>query len=372
MIKLSHLEQIIAKILVDSTIYKRGNFSYSELSELLEKEYGEKVNPHYGLSNPLGNISRLCNDLGLPLISVRVQYKNDTKGRTAAGFYDIACELKPHYKAMNPKDVRAKELQLTRDCNDWGGLLHYLEKDEDNESSNNALTVSEQIEQYVLKVIAQYGFGHTVSGHDIITELVNYYGTNPNSILPADYCYNRWNKGIDENGTTYFEYIKRGQYRIWGKDYQFNGVILANPTDGEEHLVGYCIDGNRYIGKLPVYPDELTDDSTEYREGKKGTVQINTYERNPAARQSCIKHYGTKCFVCGFDFGQFYGPNCEGLIHVHHLNTISESNGEYVVDPIKDLRPICPNCHMVIHSKKEGYTVEKVIEMVKLNNTHDD
>jgi len=233
------------------------------------------------------------------------------------------------------------------------------------------MTVQEQIEIYVLKVIAQFGLGHIVSGQDITAELINYYGTNPNSILPADYCYNRLNKGIDEEGISYFEYIERGQYRVWGKDYPFNGVILANPNDGEEHPVGYCINGKRCIGKLPVYPDELPDNSPEYREGKKGTVQINTYERNPAARQACIKYYSAKCFICGFDFGQFYGNNFEGLIHVHHLNMISKSNSQHAVDPIKDLRPVCPNCHMVLHTQKDGYTVEEVIAMVKRNDTQD-
>lgn len=119
MTKLSTLERIITSILVDSAINKRGNLSYSEHTELLEKEYDQKVNPHYGLSNPLGNISRLCNELELPLLSVRVQYKNDTTGKTAAGFYDIACELKPHYKGMNPNDIHSKELQLTRDGRLW-------------------------------------------------------------------------------------------------------------------------------------------------------------------------------------------------------------------------------------------------------------
>lgn len=243
---------------------------------------------------------------------------------------------------------------------------HAIEKAEDNE-----LTVQEQIEQYVVKIIAQYGLGHSISGQDIKTDLVTRYKTNPSSILPADYCYNRLNKGIDKNKTAYFEYIERDQYRVWGKDYPFNGVILAKPKGEEEHLVGRCVNGNRCIDKLPVYPDELTDESPEYREGKKETVRINTYERNPAARQACIDHYGTKCFVCGFDFGQFYGPKCEGMIHVHHLNMISESNGEYVVDAINDLRPVCPNCHMVFHSRKEGYTLQEVMAMVKRYNSHD-
>ena len=55
------------------------------------------------------------------------------------------------------------------------------------------------------------------------------------------------------------------------------------------------------------------------------------------------------------------------MIHVHHLKMLSECEGGYEVDPIKDLRPVCPNCHMVIHCKEEGcYTIEEVKAM--LNN----
>ena len=38
-----------------------------------------------------------------------------------------------------------------------------------------------------------------------------------------------------------------------------------------------------------------------------------------------------------------------GFIHVHHLRPLSEIRGEYMVDPVADLCPVCPNCHAVIH-----------------------
>lgn len=117
--------------------------------------------------------------------------------------------------------------------------------------------------------------------------------------------------------------------------------------------------------KPSVYPDDLLDNSNEYFEGEKKTVLINTYERNPAARKVCIVKYGAICFICGFDFGKVYGDECEGLIHVHHLRMVSKNDGEYILNPIDDLRPVCPNCHMVLHSKKEGYTIEEVKNMLK-------
>ena len=50
-----------------------------------------------------------------------------------------------------------------------------------------------------------------------------------------------------------------------------------------------------------------------------------------------------------------------GKIEVHHIKPISEIGEECVVDPVRDLVPVCPNCHMMLHSKKDGvFTVEEL------------
>ena len=95
-------------------------------------------------------------------------------------------------------------------------------------------------------------------------------------------------------------------------------------------------------------PEEVSD-TQKYIEGAVRPIQINAYERNAKARQACIQHYGAICFVCEFDFRSRYGAIAAGLIHVHHLLPIAEIKKEYVLDPIKNLRPVCPNCHAVIH-----------------------
>lgn len=55
-----------------------------------------------------------------------------------------------------------------------------------------------------------------------------------------------------------------------------------------------------------------------------------------------------------------YGENFGGIIHVHHLTPISEITGKYTVDPIEDLRPVCPNCHAALHSKNPPYTIKEL------------
>ena len=112
--------------------------------------------------------------------------------------------------------------------------------------------------------------------------------------------------------------------------------------------------------------DALTSELPELKEGTAEYVTQNKYERNPKARAACLAYHGTACKVCGIDFAKAYGPEFAGKIEVHHIVPLSEIGEEYVVDPVKDLVPVCPNCHTALHSKKDGvYTVEELIEMRK-------
>jgi len=110
-------------------------------------------------------------------------------------------------------------------------------------------------------------------------------------------------------------------------------------------------------------PDEITEIGN-LREGAARQVLVNAYERNPEARSRCIAHYGVRCVVCNFDFAAIYGEIGEGYIHVHHLQQISLIGEEYEVHPIADLRPVCPNCHAMIHRRIPPYEIEDVQLMI--------
>ena len=113
--------------------------------------------------------------------------------------------------------------------------------------------------------------------------------------------------------------------------------------------------------------EEITSPE-KFPEGAKHSVTINAYERNPKARAACIAHHGYACSVCGFDFKSVYGAIGEGFIHVHHIVAIGTIGKEYEVDPIKDLIPVCPNCHAMIHRNETALTVEqlrKILQEIK-------
>jgi len=107
--------------------------------------------------------------------------------------------------------------------------------------------------------------------------------------------------------------------------------------------------------------DSDENDLHSFTEGTEKDYSGVKYERDSEARKACIKHYDCKCVVCGIDFEKEYGELGKGFIEVHHIVPISQRGGEYVVDPIKDLRPLCPNCHSMIHRKRDNVlSVEKL------------
>lgn len=87
---------------------------------------------------------------------------------------------------------------------------------------------------------------------------------------------------------------------------------------------------------------------------------VNRYERDAAARSAAIAHYGCKCCVCGFNFEKKYGKLGHGFIHVHDVVDLASIGAEYVVDPVKDLRPVCPNCHAMLHTEKPAMQIDQL------------
>jgi hypothetical protein len=103
---------------------------------------------------------------------------------------------------------------------------------------------------------------------------------------------------------------------------------------------------------LPRAKATWSDPSEEdaHVEGAVVPVMMNRFERDPKARKKCINHYGCICQVCELDFASKYGADIgRGFIHVHHLVSLSKIRKSYIVDPVKDLIPVCPNCHAMLH-----------------------
>ena len=142
------------------------------------------------------------------------------------------------------------------------------------------------------------------------------------------------------------ELDKIGKCEEWPKLAEYIGTEM--PAEDEEHL-----------------PEEVVEEiDGPILEGAKKTITVNSYERDPKAKKKCKDYYMKRdghitCQICGFDFGKEYGLEYANRIHIHHILPLSEIGETYVVDPIKDLIPVCPNCHLILHDGK-GITVEEL------------
>jgi predicted restriction endonuclease len=119
-----------------------------------------------------------------------------------------------------------------------------------------------------------------------------------------------------------------------------------------------------------IYPDDIEDN--DLFEGVKKQVFVNIYERSLQARKDCIKEYGYECTICKFDFEKVYGKVGKNFIHVHHIKPLSEIDAKYKIDPIKDLRPVCPNCHAMLHTRKPVYSIIELQNIINKRNENED
>ncbi len=179
-----------------------------------------------------------------------------------------------------------------------------------------------------------------------------------NNYIVAKAIYEGNIKTIPERDEKFIHGHKIRDIEIINSNIKLNTKIVGTRTVYATKEIQQEIDRNIKQNFIEIYPDDIGDNTLI--EGAKKQVIVNAYERNPKARQECIEHYGTKCFICGFDFEKIYGEIGKGFIHVHHIKPLSEINEEYEVNPIQDLRPVCPNCHAMIHKKKPAYSINEI------------
>ena len=121
-------------------------------------------------------------------------------------------------------------------------------------------------------------------------------------------------------------------------------------------------------GKEPItsdmavmLPQEIRhQDVNEFIEGAKVRIYVNAYERNIRARKICLEHYGYECSVCGMNFQALYGDLGKEYIQVHHIKPLHTIGKQYRLDPINDLRPVCANCHAMIHRYNQNLSIDEL------------
>lgn len=211
-----------------------------------------------------------------------------------------------------------------------------------------------------------YGFENYEAPSSEIGVLMGFKAKKPQG--PVNLQIGRYAKRISEKFKIDFTIRANQKFKFW--DLYFNGRDV----------------GNKFYWKLKdevreaLEELELTDEfhfacevagasKMKLKEGALKRIQVNSYERNQKAREICINHWLPICSICEFDFQAVYGELGIGFIHVHHLKPIFEIGEEYEIDPINDLRPVCPNCHAMIHKKSPPFEINELKEIVEKKRT---
>jgi 5-methylcytosine-specific restriction protein A len=148
--------------------------------------------------------------------------------------------------------------------------------------------------------------------------------------------------------------LRRGQLDLDG-----------GPSDVEKFLHWTIRAAAAVVALLPL--EEVTASENlqaGFPEGARVTVQANRYELDRRNRAAAIAIHGCICAACGADFGARYGAIASGFIEVHHLTPVSQLGANYVIDPAKDLVPLCPNCHCVAHRRDPPYSTDELRTLI--------
>lgn len=117
---------------------------------------------------------------------------------------------------------------------------------------------------------------------------------------------------------------------------------ITSEVMAEKEIKGLLL---KSIEWITSYQSDTEDGAIE------GNIQVysqNKIERSIANRNRCIEIFGTQCQICGIKLSETYGKLAEDFIHVHHIESIAKTGPRWI-DPSKDLIPVCPNCHSMLH-----------------------
>jgi 5-methylcytosine-specific restriction protein A len=125
----------------------------------------------------------------------------------------------------------------------------------------------------------------------------------------------------------------------------------------------------KFAFRRPVLPEDnfsetLPADLT-YAEGAVRKITVSVFERDRRAREACIKKHGTRCAVCKMSFAEIYGEIGNRFIHVHHKKPLAATRSKYSINPVKDLVPVCPNCHAMLHTSEPPLSINELREIIR-------
>lgn len=176
---------------------------------------------------------------------------------------------------------------------------------------------------------------HTIfTRSEVVDKVYARFKRNKTSIIPSDYCYNRYNDGINlKTHLCLFRYTSDKRYEYLGLNYAYTGKVFHKPKGGKEFCVAELVNG---VLK-EEYNNEMEVPSKDFVVEKK-IIDTHKTKRDVSLqlRFAVLKRDNFKCCACGASPAK--NPSVE--LHIDHIIPWSKG-GETELSNLQTLCSIC-------------------------------
>lgn len=170
---------------------------------------------------------------------------------------------------------------------------------------------------------------------------------------------------------TYSKDIGRGGFEITAKGREF----LRSNINAVRYIMSNNFEWNDLkasLNKLMERPNdfEAFDEEIVIYEGAMTMRETPLYQRSKFLRDRAVEYYRDIsegeliCEICNFNYKDRYGEAGNGYIEIHHRRPVYMYKGDdlnkTVDEAIKNLAPLCANCHRIVHRKRPPYSLDEV------------
>ena len=189
------------------------------------------------------------------------------------------------------------------------------------------MTIQEMITEVINDYVSSNGTSSIMDKDQLYAMVSEVYQINKNSFLPADFCYNRTNEGIDfEKHTHLFERLDDGRYLVLGEDYPYSGpVYYRRRGETEDSVRGIWTNGLYEAGAVVADVIELR--FNDLFEGVKNILK--TIPVTISADKNVVSVRFQELLVCGVSVE-------EEVYKIFNVTTEWSQKTSYHCDPASD------------------------------------
>lgn len=192
--------------------------------------------------------------------------------------------------------------------------------------------------------------------------------------LRSHYSTNRFGKYTKYDGSGYHITDAGSQLLHGEENWKKIQFLEKNPTSYADILAVLQTGQSRRSRTAAEEKRLFYGEEETVLEGMPVEKRLLIKQRSQKLRETARAYYagkmgGLRCTVCGFCFADHYPELGDGYIELHHEKPLyqyeEEDFEQFLPKAIENLKPLCANCHRMIHRRKEPLTVAELTALLK-------